>query len=246
MDLFAVGCGGILYPPHMFSTEVFHVDHIKKYCKYADDVWLKVMELISGISVVQVPSRFLDRADEGFAQDGLFQQHNGNDGNDKSLRQLLKKYNHFPDTSESLIEKMFSTGIVCEKEIKEGRRKDNIKMLEEYIACINEEMDIVIYGAGTVAKRVYNALKHYGIDSKIRAFAVEDTDINISDVEGVNVVQYKEVDYINAVCIIAVSNLVEQYRIFGQLLSCGLEESQVFFLNYGVLGGLRDIESNLE
>lgn len=241
MDLFAVGCGGILYPPHLFTQEVFHINYIKKYCMYADDVWLKVMELISGISVVQVPTRCLDKLDEYFAHDGLYQQHNGNGGNDRSLYQLLQKYNHFEGMKEALNERIFSTGIVYENEVTEGRKKDNIRLLKECIASIDGDMDIVIYGAGIVAERLYDILKQRGMENKIRAFVVENTDSNIQDMKGIDVVQYQNADYKNAICIIAISCLNEQDWVYRQLLSIGLEENQVFFLNHWMLSGLRDI-----
>ena len=241
MDLFAVGCGGILYPPHLFTEEVFHADCIREYCMHADDIWLKVMELISNIPVVQMPTRFLDRSDEGFAQDGLYQQHNISGGNDRSLHLLLKKYNDWGGMKESLTDRIFSTGTVCENEIKEKRSKDNARLLEEWTAGIGKGMDIVIYGAGVVAKRVYNVLKKFGMVDRIRTFAVGDIERNVSDWKGVEVVQYKAADYRNAVCIIALSGLNDQYRIYEQLLAAGLEENQLIFLNDGVLSGLRDL-----
>lgn len=108
-DLVAVGCGGILYPPHLLTDEVFNADNIKKYCMYADDIWLKVMELISEMSVVQVPTRLLDRFDDEFAKDGLYQQHNGNGGNDRQLQMLLEFYDNFNGLDLTLTEKIFST-----------------------------------------------------------------------------------------------------------------------------------------
>ena len=42
-------------------------------------------------------------------------------------------------------------------------------------------------------------------------------------------------------CIIALSGLNDQYRIYEQLLAAGLEENQLIFLNDGVLSGLRDL-----
>lgn len=50
--LFAVGVGGILYPPHIFSSEVFNKTNIKKFALTADDIWLKFMELKNNVPVV--------------------------------------------------------------------------------------------------------------------------------------------------------------------------------------------------
>lgn len=241
MDLFAVGCGGILYPPHLLIDEVFNIDNIMECCMHADDMWLKVMELISGVPVVQVQTRLLDRYDEIFAKDGLYQKYNGNGGNDRSLHQLLVKYDHFDDVKETLIDKIFSTGKVYEDKIDEGRKKDDIRMAKEYIDSIEQNLDIIIYGAGTVAKRIYSVLKQFKKADKIRAFAVKDTGENISNIEGVKVVQYESVDYENAVCIIAIADIKEQYQICRELLTIGWKEKQIRFLNYRIRIGLQEI-----
>lgn len=46
-DLIAIGCGGVLYPPHCLPTETFDEDTINEICLYQDDLWLKAMELMS-------------------------------------------------------------------------------------------------------------------------------------------------------------------------------------------------------
>ncbi|GFI48234.1 hypothetical protein IMSAGC019_03561 [Lachnospiraceae bacterium] len=241
MDLFAVGCGGILYPPNLLTQEVLNTDSIKKHCMYADDIWLKVMELISGIPVVQVQTRILDRFNKEFAQDGLYQHYNGNGGNDRSFHHILGIYDYSVGPRKELVRKLFSTGIVHENEIIQGRKNDNIRLVEECIGSIGRDTGIVIYGAGTVARRVYNALDKYKRTNKIRAFLVEDTNKNASNFKDIKVVQYKDADYENVVCIIAVADLEEQYRISLQLVAVGVRESQIRFLNYWMLGGLQDL-----
>lgn len=240
MDLFAVGGAGILYPPRLFIDEVLNTDSIKEYCIYADDIWLKVMELLSAIPVVQVPTRFLDTIEDEFAKDGLYQRYNGNGGNDRSLYQLLEKYGNSGGMKESITERIFSTGVVCEEEIAEERKKDNIRLVKEYMDSIERNVEIVIYGAGIVAKRIYSVLKQDGKTDRIRAFAVNDISKNVPEIEGIPVVQYENVNYGNAVCIIAVSNVKDQYEICRKLLSIGLRENQIRFLNYAIQNGLKE------
>lgn len=55
-QLFATGVGGVLYPPHCMSEELFDLNHIKKLCLNADDIWLKYMQLQSHTKVVAVES----------------------------------------------------------------------------------------------------------------------------------------------------------------------------------------------
>lgn len=45
------GFAGVLYPPHIFSDEVFNIELIKRLCPKADDIWFGVTELREGIRV---------------------------------------------------------------------------------------------------------------------------------------------------------------------------------------------------
>ena len=56
-DLLATGVGGVLYPPNILSSEAFDVVKIRELCLNADDIWLKFMELKSGVQVVWVKGR---------------------------------------------------------------------------------------------------------------------------------------------------------------------------------------------
>lgn len=57
MQLFATGGAGTLYPPHLFRKEFFDREAIVEHCPLADDLWLKAMELISGVPVVAARHR---------------------------------------------------------------------------------------------------------------------------------------------------------------------------------------------
>ena len=48
---FLTGCGGVLYPPHVFPDEVFNEDVFLQICKYADDVWFDAMLILNGVKV---------------------------------------------------------------------------------------------------------------------------------------------------------------------------------------------------
>lgn len=241
MDLFAVGCAGILYPPHILTDEVFNVDNIIKYCMYADDVWLKVMELISGIPIVQVPTRMLDRCDDIFVENGLYQQYNKKGGNDRQLHGVLNFYNNFNETRMSLTERIFSTGIVYEDEVAQKQENDKFRIAEEWLDRVSSSSyNIIIYGAGTVAKRFYWLLDKQGVIEKIKAFAVEDTDENVNAIGNIKIVQYKAVDYTNAICIIALKDWKERYRVSWKLHEIGLDEDRILSLNVQVYQALYD------
>lgn len=50
--LLAVGVGGILYPPRIFTDEIFDKAKIMRLALTADDIWLKIMQLKNNIPVV--------------------------------------------------------------------------------------------------------------------------------------------------------------------------------------------------
>lgn len=54
MQLFATGVGGVLYPPGIFDKRLFDKQAIINTCLWADDLWLKTMELICDVPVVIV------------------------------------------------------------------------------------------------------------------------------------------------------------------------------------------------
>lgn len=47
----ATGVGGVLYPPHIFTDEIFNENVFMSICPTADDIWFKAMELLSGVNV---------------------------------------------------------------------------------------------------------------------------------------------------------------------------------------------------
>lgn len=47
----ATGVGGVLYPPHIFTDEIFNENVFMKICPTADDIWFKAMELLAGVKV---------------------------------------------------------------------------------------------------------------------------------------------------------------------------------------------------
>lgn len=106
MHLFAVGVGGILYPPHCLNTEVFNKEKFKEICFNADDVWLKFMEVLNGTKVAKAKSIWthpinIDENDDS----GLKLTNVNKNQNDIYLENMLKEYPSFMkilDTSNEL------------------------------------------------------------------------------------------------------------------------------------------------
>lgn len=54
--LMATGVGGVLYPPEILPAYTFDKDKIIKLCLFADDVWLKAVEIKAGKKVYAIPA----------------------------------------------------------------------------------------------------------------------------------------------------------------------------------------------
>lgn len=57
LELVAIGCGAILYPPNCMDKKVFDKEKILNQCLKADDIWLKFMQILKKTPVVYVKGR---------------------------------------------------------------------------------------------------------------------------------------------------------------------------------------------
>lgn len=91
--LMATGVGGVLYPPDCLVSETFNISSITKYCLNQDDVWLKCMELLSGIPVTLIYQCSQHPIGiPGVYNDGLYIENKLNGGTDSALKKVLEKY----------------------------------------------------------------------------------------------------------------------------------------------------------
>lgn len=94
-DLLATGCGGVLYPPKIFSNEIFNKEIIYKYCLNTDDIWLKFMELKNNIPVTFTNSKVVHPLSIRNSQETALMNENttGKNRNDESIENLQKALN---------------------------------------------------------------------------------------------------------------------------------------------------------
>ena len=91
--LVAIGVGGILYPPHIFGDETFNKTNIIGLALTADDIWLKIMQLMNNISVVwtgQLPQHPAQIPNT--SENGLWRNINKY-RNDEYIQNLVNYYN---------------------------------------------------------------------------------------------------------------------------------------------------------
>lgn len=90
MQLMATGGAGVLYPPHLLRKEFFNADVIRDKCLWADDLWLKIMEVMSGVPVVVArPHEQLQYLPDS-QEEALHRLNVGQNQNDVQLEQVSK------------------------------------------------------------------------------------------------------------------------------------------------------------
>lgn len=91
------GFGGVLYPPHCFSEELFNAAVFQQCCPHADDVWYNVMAIREELSVRFADAHY-DRfpyLDNEYAQRISLKQINDNPRDCQNDRQLLLTLQHY-------------------------------------------------------------------------------------------------------------------------------------------------------
>lgn len=96
---FAVGVGGILYPPHCFNSDVANEKVFSSICPNADDIWFYAMAVTNGFKIMKTQSHpffFHDYySNDMFQPDSLSNLNlirNGGNGNDEQIKKVFAKY----------------------------------------------------------------------------------------------------------------------------------------------------------
>lgn len=92
-DLIATGIGGVYYPASIMPRETFNKMNIIDTSLYADDIWLKAMELIHSIKVVWAPcSTTLPGAVKESQKSNLYSNNVDKNKNDEAIRKIEERY----------------------------------------------------------------------------------------------------------------------------------------------------------
>jgi hypothetical protein len=106
MRLFSTSGAGTLYPPHCMHPEVFNQKNLGELAPDADDLWLKVMQLMKNTPCVLArPNRALQYI-PGTQEEGLYTKNLFENGNDRCLTALLEEYNEFFGEGDTLIQRI--------------------------------------------------------------------------------------------------------------------------------------------
>lgn len=230
MDLIATGVGGVLYPPHVFKEEIFNKHIFMEKAPYADDLWLKVMELYSGVPVVLAKQLFEDTGLEDYARNGLYSNYNADGGNDIQLQALLKTYGNSCGEENFLLGRLAQEGKLMQDECDCIKREDRWRILDEYFKIVDDEKKVLIYGAGMIAGKIYRIFEKTGRAEKIYAFIVNCVEDNCPELGGIGVRSYR--DFVNSSEKIIVGLSGEkQEEVYKDLIIKGIDKKRVIKLN---------------
>lgn len=106
MALIATGVGGVLYPPGILNKETFNKTNIKSLALKGDDLWLKVMEVISNVPVVCSEMNCNLNFIEGTQDDALWRDNVYANGNDIQFKNILNFYNDYKKNDSTVVNKI--------------------------------------------------------------------------------------------------------------------------------------------
>lgn len=121
MQLFHTGNAGVLYPVRLFKTMMLDQKAIEENCLYADDIWIKLMEIVSDIPVVFVDGNS-DLAYVSKVQDNGLYQYNISHNDEQMLKSIR------------WIESRLGEGIILEKLIAATNKTNllSVGMISKY------------------------------------------------------------------------------------------------------------------
>lgn len=106
MSLMATGVGGVLYPPHCMANELYNKDRFMLMCPAADDLWLKIMQVMALTPTVIAGSIPQDAQIPGTQDTALWRSNDSKGDNDRCLRAILDVYNEYYGADDTLISRM--------------------------------------------------------------------------------------------------------------------------------------------
>lgn len=106
-QLFATHGAGTLFPPYSLNLErLCNAEDIKNLCLLADDLWLKINEVLSNTQIVLAAPHIKLDLIEGSQDEALWKLNVLSNLNDQQLNKLLDKYNKI-NSKETIIGRIF-------------------------------------------------------------------------------------------------------------------------------------------
>lgn len=174
MQLMASGGAGDLYPPGLYRKDFFDREAVLEYCLWADNLWVKAMQLVSDVPVVLVrpfePLRCVEEAQE----ETLYQINGGQNQYDTQMERIGE-----------WLEEKFGPNILVQKLTKPKVGVD-IHTIEAVSQLVNQERTSNRWKRMTAEKKLQNAendLKR--IQDRLRGVEnqLQQTEIQLKDAQ---------------------------------------------------------------
>lgn len=91
-NLMPIGMGGILYPPNVMHNDIFDVQVFRKYCFFADDIWLNIMSRLHGTMVAKTAYNSVYLPLINFKNETLHSKNVVKNLNDEQLKSVREYY----------------------------------------------------------------------------------------------------------------------------------------------------------
>lgn len=180
------GCGGVLYPPHVFYKDVTNEKQFMELCPSTDDIWLYWMASLNDAKAKVSSHEFrLIEWPSLLEESGLWRENIYKGGNDRAVKKLTSRYG-FPKTKtrQPIVRKPGDAVILygseddyyeCSKPSISKKKINNISLnclCDEFLnynarndlsepqvfSAINHDVDIVFLDKGCDVSQVFNAL----------------------------------------------------------------------------------------
>lgn len=106
-QLLATGVGGVLYPPKCMNSLLFDKSLFLKLCPKADDIWLKMIQILSDTKVVAVPKRKHLIVIKGTESISLYKENVLNNANDICINNLLNEFNNYNSIENYILNRIY-------------------------------------------------------------------------------------------------------------------------------------------
>ena len=109
---FATGCGGIMYPPNCFHSDILKSELFTELCPNADDVWFYTMALLNNVTCKKVYTHkpvFYENVKN--QETALYTFNLSGGGNDIHIQKVFEKYNIMSRFKQNHL--LTSKGSIC-------------------------------------------------------------------------------------------------------------------------------------
>ena len=128
-QLFCTGCAGALYPVQLFDQALLNKEAILDHCIYADDIWLKLMEIVCDIPVVLADRQQKLQIIEGSQSTKLADMNISERMNDKQLKDSINWF-----------DSKYGKRYVFEK-LLDAQQKNDLRDIDDIVHYYTDKID---------------------------------------------------------------------------------------------------------